>query len=255
VVRTASVAAPPRPPAAAPDGSAPRERRIERRVERPGTRAVAGALLMTVAAVGVFVAHTTAGGEPRGTVVVADGPVRPGQELGAADLRVERVDLPDAVSGTFARSDDLVGRVALAPMGPGEVVSRSAVTDDVSSPAHEVAVVLPRDQVAVGRLKQGERVDVYVTADDTTRTVARGAQVVLIGSTEEASLTSAREVTLVVAVEDTTTVAAVVHALRTGDVTIVRSTLAAEAADAVAFDGEAGAGAAEDGATAAGAGR
>ncbi len=89
-------------------------------------------------------------------------------------------------------------------------------------------MALPRDQIAVGRLKQGERVDVFVTYDAQTRTVVRGAEVVQIGAEDDGSLTSDREVTLVVAVASGDDVAALVHALRTGEVTVVRSTLAAD---------------------------
>ncbi|MEO7428486.1 MAG: hypothetical protein ABIY48_03795, partial [Acidimicrobiales bacterium] len=77
---------------------------------------------------------------------------------------------------------------------------------------------------AVGRLKQGERVDVYVTYDERTASVVRGAEVVQIGADRDRSLTSDREVTIVVAVPSGDAVAALVHALRTGDVTVVRST-------------------------------
>ena len=78
----------------------------------------------------------------------------------------------------------------------------------------------------MGRLKQGERVDVFATYDDRTSSVVRGAEVVQIGADDGGSLTSGREVTLVVAVPSGDAVAAVVHALRTGDVTVVRSTFA-----------------------------
>ena len=89
---------------------------------------------------------------------------------------------------------------------------------------HEVALRLPRGQVAVGRLKEGERVDVFATYDHRTSSVVRGAEVVQIEADDTDSLTSSREITLVVAVPSGDAVAAVVHALRTGDVTVVRST-------------------------------
>ena len=66
----------------------------------------------------------------------------------------------------------------------------------------------------------------FATYDDRTSSVVRGAEVVQIGVDDDGSLTSNREVTLVVAVPSGDAVAAVVHALRTGDVTVVRSTFA-----------------------------
>jgi hypothetical protein len=96
---------------------------------------------------------------------------------------------------------------------------------------HEVAVALPRHQIAVGRLKPGERVDVFVTYDERTTSVVRGAEVVQIEAEDAGSLTSDREISLVIAVPSGDAVAAVVHALRTGDVTVVRSTFAAASVD------------------------
>ena len=52
-----------------------------------------------------------------------------------------------------------------------------------------------------------------------------------IDADDGGSLTSSREVTLVVAVPSGDAVAALVHALRTGDVTVVRSTFADASAD------------------------
>jgi hypothetical protein len=65
---------------------------------------------------------------------------------------------------------------------------------------------------------------VFATSDDRTTSVVRGAAVVQIEADPSGSLTSSREVTLVVAVPSGDAVAAVVHALRSADVTVVRST-------------------------------
>ena len=133
-----------------------------------------------------------------------------------------------------------MGRVALGPIGEGELLQASSVTDDAGELGlHEVAITLPRANLAVGRLKPGERVDVYVTLDEQTRTVARAAEVSERVADGGGSLTSSRDVTVVVAVPDANQVAAIVHALRTGDVTIVRSTFAADEAGPLVYDGRA----------------
>lgn len=194
----------------------------------PGGRAVVGGVLMAVAVVGVFLAYQQAGEGPTEPVVVAATAVRIGEVLEASDLRVVDGDLPaDAGAAAFRSIEAVVGRVALGPIGEGELVQSASVTEGTSSSGvHEVAVTLPRRQIAVGRLRQGERVDVFVTYEEQTRSVVRGAQVVQIGSEDDGSLTSDREVSLVVAVPSGDEVAALVHALRTGDVTVVRSTFA-----------------------------
>lgn len=184
---------------------------------------------MAIAVVAVFLAYRDAAEGPGDSVVVARTAIRAGDELQAADLRVERAELPAGSRGTFAAADLLVGHVALGPIGEGEIVQASSVTAERAAvPSREIELTLPREQVAVGRLKRGERVDIFVTSDDRTASVVRNAVVVQIGSSGEGSLTSQRETSLVVAVESGDAVAALVHALRTGDVTVVRSTFAGD---------------------------
>ena len=219
----------------------PPPRIIERRRGLPGSRAVVGALLMAVAAVGVFVAYTDATQGTGDRVVVAARALRVGEPIEPDDLRTIVAELPNDVAGrTFGDPASLVGRVVLGPIDPGEILQHGSVTDDRGvEPVHEVGLTLPREQVAVGRLKQGERVDVYVTLDDRTSSVVRGAQVVQITEDGGSSLASARELTLVVAVPSGDAVAALVHALRTGDVTVVRSTFGeADTTDPIVFNGE-----------------
>lgn len=216
-----------RPPPAFERRPEPTPRVIRRRATLPGSRAVVGGLLMALAAIGVFVAYEDAARGPTDPVVITRHPIRVGEVLEAGDLRVVDADLPADADGAFSDVATVVGRVALGPIGGGEIVQAGSVTDEqAASPAHEVALTLPRDQVAVGRLKQGERVDVFVTRDDRTTSVVRGVQVVQIGADGDASLTSEREVSLVVAAPTGEAAAALVHALRTGDVTVVRSTFA-----------------------------
>jgi Flp pilus assembly protein CpaB len=194
---------------------------------------VLGGVLMAVAAVGVFAAYVQAGQRPADPVVVADRNLRVGEVVTAGDLRIVDADLPEGTRrATFSSVDALAGRVVLGPIAEGELVQAGSLTDQAAQPdVHEVALNLPRGQIAVGRLKQGERVDVFVTTDDRTQSVVRGAEVVEIDAEGGGSLTSDREVTLVVAVPTGDAVAALVHALRTGDVTVVRSTFSTASDD------------------------
>ncbi|MEQ1786457.1 MAG: SAF domain-containing protein [Acidimicrobiales bacterium] len=209
-------------------GGAVEIREIRRHRGLPGSRAVLGGVLMALAAVGVSVAYAQASRHATEAVVVAVRPLRVGQVVEIDDLRTIEADLPaSAVKVTFGKIESVAGRVVLGPIGAGELVQSGSVTEDASAAAiHEVAISLPRHQIAVGRLKQGERVDVFVTSEDRTVSVVRGAEVVQIGADDSGSLTSDREITLVVAVPSGEVVAAVVHAVRTGEVTVVRSTFA-----------------------------
>jgi hypothetical protein len=202
----------------------PSDREIHRARSLPGSRAVVGGALMAVAAIGVFVAYTDATDAPTTSFVVAAGAIRSGEVIEASDLRRVEGTVPEVLRDRIiADPSALVGRAALGPITDGDLVQAGMVSDDAGA-GHEVAMVLPRSQVAVGRLKQGERVDLFVTVDDRTTSVVRGAPVVQIDAGGDGTLTTERELTLVVSVTDGDAVVALVHALRTGDVTVVRST-------------------------------
>jgi Flp pilus assembly protein CpaB len=215
-------------------------RRVRRRTGLPGTRAVVGALLMAGAALGVYLAHLEATQEPTTRYVVAARDLDAGAVLTAGDLALEVIDLPAATAARAFRSiEDLTGHVALAPVGAGEVVWATAVTGtERVDPAHEVALVLPRAHVAVARLQRGDRVDIFATAGSRTASIVRGALVVSATGGQGGAIAQEREVEVVVAVPSGEAVAAVVHALRTGDVTIVRSTFAEAGTDEVLAAGD-----------------
>jgi Flp pilus assembly protein CpaB len=182
---------------------------------------------MAVAGIGVFVTATGADEGPTQRAVVADRAIRVGERIEPRHVRVAAVELPAGSAPSFDDVEDVIGRVALGPIGDGELVQSASVTADRGEhAAHEVALTLPRPQIAVGRLRQGERVDVYATDDEHTWSVALGAEVVQIDAGGDGSLTSDRELTIVVAVETADAVAPLVHALRRADVTVVRSTFA-----------------------------
>lgn len=210
-----------------------RARRIEHRRGLPGGRAALGGLLVTVAAVGVLVSYLGATRRDGAPTVAARSELRLGAVIEATDLRLVDTELPPpARARTFRRIEDVVGRAVLGPIDAGELVQFGSVSADLQ-PAdrapHEVAVVLPRDHLALGRLDEGDRVDLYVTIDDTTDAVAAGLRVVQLGS-DGGSLTEDREVTVVLAAPSSDVVADVVHAMRTGALTLVRSTFTGPAA-------------------------
>jgi hypothetical protein len=225
------------------------DRQIERQRALPGGRAVVGGVLMAVAAIGVFLAVRGASTRETHPVVVAASAIHVGDAIEADDVEVVDADLPaDQAQVTFGTAEDVVGHVALGPIGEGEVLQASAVTTDAArgDGLAEISLRLPRAQVAVGRLAEGDRVDVYVTYDDRTSSVVRGVVVVRLSVDDDDSLTSDREIELVVAAPSGDDVAALVHALRTGDVTVVRSTFdSPTATDPVEFDSGSSAGTGE----------
>ncbi len=197
---------------------------IARRRGLPNPRAVLGGLLVTGAGLATFAAYSDASGAPATTYVVAARDLRPGRALQPADLATVRLDLGDALSGHLYRDpSELVDHQVVAPISRGELLQASSVTEqDSPAPGSEVALVVPRANVAVGRLELGDRIDVYATSDAGTDPIARGLLVVDLS--EGAAGTARDDVEVVVIVPELGTVNAVVDALRGADVTLVRST-------------------------------
>ena len=202
---------------------------ISRHRGLPGGRAVLGGVLMAVAVVGVFLAYEQAGAGARATRSSwRRAPIRVGEVLEAVDLRTRRRRPARRRRRRFADVDALVGRVALGPIGEGEIVQAGSVTDE-SADARTCTRWRSRSPAARSRSAGSSRASGSTSSSPTTTarsSVVRGAQVVQIGAEDDGSLTSDREISLVVAVPTGDAVAAVVHALRTGDVTVVRSTFA-----------------------------
>lgn len=207
---------------------APQRRRIERRRPLPGTRPVVGALLMAVAALGVFLAYTDAARGPEGSRVVASVDLRPGDVVAPDDVELVAVDLPESVADrAFTDPEQVVGRVLVGPVAQGELLQAALLSvDRPVELAHEIALVLPRAHAATARLQPGDRVDVFATVGDRTERVVGGALLVGAGGLRGGAIGEEREVEVVIAVPSQEIVTEVVHALRTADVTIVRSTLA-----------------------------
>lgn len=215
-------------------------RRIIRTRQFPGSRALVGALLVTVAAVGIFAAYAGADAQPDGRFVVARHDLPPGATLTADDVSVEVGDLaPELVGHTYSSSEELDGAVSLAPIRAGELVQRSAVVDAATDPsagrsaepAHEFSFAIERERAVNGDLRPGERVDVLATygTGETASTVVVTAGALVIEVTEgTTAIGSSGTVVLTIAVGQPADVLALAHATDAASVTVVRSTRAGD---------------------------
>ncbi len=196
----------------------------------PGGRALAGALLVTVAAVALFAAYTSASTPSKDQYVVASREVRAGHVITAADLRLASMDLPSQTSErAFTTSAQVEGRVALGPLRPGELVDRSTVP--ASSPTGkraQLSIALDVDRSVDGRLQAGDLVDVLVTygtgTGSTSQVVATRAKLLGVPASAEGSLGSGRRQTLTLEVSDLDDALHLVNATRAGEVTLIRTT-------------------------------
>jgi Flp pilus assembly protein CpaB len=196
----------------------------------PSGRAVVGGLLLALSGLGTLLAWHQAAAGPTASYVVTRRAIAPGERLTAGDLRTVAVDLsPTLARGAFGDSDSVVGHVTLGPLGEGELLQVGQVSADGSpGPQVEVSFALPSDRALDGRLRPGDRVDMFATFDDTTVEVAGGLEI--LGVSGAPTPGGGAEQTITVALAASTARTDVVHAVRAGEVTLVRSTLSAEAA-------------------------
>ena len=95
----------------------------------------------------------------------------------------------------------------------------------------EVAISVPASR-AVGRLRAGERVDVFSTwGSDVTQLIAVDARVVEVRGSSSEGLGGSDTVAVRLAVADFAQIEALVHAQAAGDITMVRATIGTEVED------------------------
>ena len=209
-----------------PDESRPRQVAgvVASRGRRPSGRAVAGGLLVAIAAVGAFVIATP---RPHAAVryVVSAHSVEPGTRLTTADLTTVPVDLPpEQAALAFTEPSTLVGATSLGPLASGQLVQAPALADAPLSP-FEVSLSIDADRALDGHLVSGEHVAVLATygsgPDAVTLTVASTALVERLSRPTGLAVGTKDVVTLGLQAE--ADVDAVVHAARAGELTLVRT--------------------------------
>lgn len=187
-----------------------------------------GALLMAVSAVGTFAGWHHITSRPQTAYVVAARPIPPGHVLVPGDLRLVRMALPhDVAAGAFTDVAAAAGRVALGPVSEDGLVQAAVLSEGrQGDPPAEVSFALSRDRAVDGRLRSGDRIDLFVTEGDRTRAVLEGVPVVRVADTGNASVVASGDVMVTVGLEDPADRRDLIHAVRVGEVTLARTTLA-----------------------------
>lgn len=212
------------PSGATVDGAAAPSRAVRRRRTLPGGRAVVGAFLVMAASVGVFAAYLDATAAPSTSWLVAARAIAPGSVVTADALDTAAMDVPDGQRAALVPADALdrvVGRVALGPVRPGDLLLWTTVLA-VEAPvgATTFTFAVPTNRVAFrGDLAAGDRIDLVATYADTTQFVARG--IPLLAS--PAATASEGSATITVAIDDPGTVLRIANALDAAKVFVVRS--------------------------------
>ena len=208
------------------------ERTIAPRRGLPSGRAVAGALLVTVAAVGAFAAAGRGQSGPHESYLVVTRRVEAGTPVRAEDLRLEPMLLPAVAAANSMQSAEAVeGATAVHDLAAGDLLSRH---DVVAAPAvggeplgavHEFALPVPRERISP-RTAVGDRVTLLATVrvEHEPVTVLAAEDALVLGWTGGDEGSGSAVLTL--ALDDAATVADLAHAAATGDITAVRTTRA-----------------------------
>lgn len=219
-------------------------RRIRPPRSLPGGRAVVGALLVAAAAVATFAAYLDATAAPTGRYVVATATIEPGTRLNSLGEVGERfgtiaLELPSELAARAVPDsgvDALVGQVVVAPLQPGDLLTRTQLVDDGGvDAAQTLSFSLPRTAAVAGELRPGERVDVLATfgSGDSAYTayIVRGIPLLRVAAVDGGPPGDGPDLTLTVAVSALREVQALGHAVNTAEVFVTRSTATPEVDD------------------------
>lgn len=181
---------------------------------------------MALAAIGTFLAYAGASTDETIEVLVASRPLAPGTTISEGDVELVSVELPGGVRGLFGTTEAAVGRELVAAVGAGEFLLASATATPVEGDEDlEVAVSLPASR-AVGRLRPGERVDVFSTwSGEVTELIAVDARVLEVSGADDGVLASGEQIVVRLALGDFAQVEAIVHAQAAGDLTMIRAAI------------------------------
>lgn len=199
--------------------------RTTSRAVLPSSRALVGALLLAISGVATFAAWHGATGDAGEPYVVAGRALRPGETVTASDVRLVALDLPAAVAGqAFPDVDAVVGRSTFGPVGEGELLQMAQLSEvgESTSPV-EVAFSLPRDRLLDGRLRPGDRVDVFASDDEATTQIVSRAQVVALDEGAGGSFTTDAEIVVTLGLDAAADRSPLIHAVRRAEVTFTRS--------------------------------
>ncbi len=192
----------------------------------PSGRAVLGALLITLAALGVLLATRLGEDATFQDVVVARQDLAPGTVIEAGDVATVRLRLDEEASWVISDPAEVVGNVIVGPVGRLEFLQRSNVVDGVPgtvpSGLAEVSIDVDPSR-APASLAAGELVSVLATSEidssDVTELIAD--RVVVISYDSGGDSISSGDAVLRLGLADGTIAAEIVHAAETGELSIV----------------------------------
>ncbi len=212
-------------------------RLISPRRSLPSGRALVGALLITIAAVGAYVTATRGSDVPSTEFLVVTSPIAAGQPVSLDLVAFEPMDIPvDVARGALNSTEGLDGAISLRDLRPGEILG---VDDLLASPTidgypigavHELSFPVPLDRTPRDLIR-GDRVTILSSlrvGDIPTTMVALEDAIVIAFDPRTDQIGATGTGVLTLSIPDAESVMSTTHLSRQGDLTIVRSTRAIE---------------------------
>lgn len=187
---------------------------------RPDVRLLLGSVLIIIS----VILGAVMLGKPDSTVPmwVATRDLPEGTLVLASDIAKHSVDSP--MSGYLSDSDVVVGSRLARPVAAGELIHASAISTTRIAPATRLVTVAVDALHAPSDLQRGQRVDLWTTP--VIESVISAPQLVManlfvsaVPAVDERGISSSMGITLEVPLES---VGAVIAALRSGDIDVVR---------------------------------
>ncbi len=202
-------------------------RSVGRSRSLPSGRAALGALLVTLAGIGFYLASVRATSVPTTPYVVVVRDLSPGHRLTSNDLKVVNLRLESAlIARTFTDKAALVGARTLGPIGGGELLQQSNIIQNAQGAAgREMSFSIDTARALDGQLRPGERVDVVATADadgGPKTTIVIGAALVIRVSGDGLTGTGER-IVVVLALRNTEEELSLAQAVNEANIILVRA--------------------------------
>lgn len=205
-------------------------RAIAPRRSLPSGRALVGAFLVTIAALGAFALATSGDDTPETRYLVATRDISAGDRLTRADVAFEPMTLSDDLARRMLNSTNgIEGATALTDVRAGDLIDVADVIGatpgaSLDSTIHEVTFGTPLERTPAS-LVPGDRVTVLATVEGNTRLAVEDALLLEVDTRPDQIGASGRGI-LTLAVDDPATVMDIAHLTQIAELTIIRSTRA-----------------------------
>lgn len=212
-----------------PTTATPTRRTITARRSLPSGRAVVGALLVTISALGLYAANRAAAAPPDTTWLVARRDIPSGHRITAADLgraRMQLIGETEAVS--FSDPGDVIGHLSISPVAKDELLQRSDIATHraATGTARRLTLDLTAAQALNGQIAPGDLVDIAATGTDpgSTQLIVRSALISSVDSGDGGGVGARGGIRVSLVVADTDAAQLVIDAAEHGKVTLIVAT-------------------------------